>query len=299
MKTRRLLPPSLRAGLLPVTVLALLFAAAPLHAAAPPKVYRFTSTTANTTDAYMTLDHPAFNGKPTNRLIVTQYSTGVSNPRPVGVRYNHNFKKWNIFNEDFEDIPAGASFNVMIAPAAKPTSVTPQNVDAGLAFFTIQKNNPAANLLTTHMSNPIATLNGVGQPNNIGLFFIPANARPAPVGGRWAIFQENGEAHVAAVHNILDVTNLKVANTAITFRHTATAENTTDGETVITNALTDQKPDAVLFVQHLFTTGATKNVDETLGVRYSDGKWRIFSQDGDDLPVTTAYVVVAFPAVTP
>ena len=247
----------------------------------------------------MTLDHPSFNGNSKHRLIVTQYSTGVSNPHAVGVKYNHLAKKWQIFNEDAENLPADTNFNVMIAPAAKPISVIPSTVDSGLAFFPIQKGNAAAKLLTTHMSNPVPVLAGVAQPNNIGLFFIPPGSRAAVSSGRWSIFQEGGDSHVATVHNVLDVTNLKVANSAISFRHTAAAANTIDGETVITSPLTDEKPGAVLFVQHVFTAAAPKNVDETLGVRYADGKWRIFTQDGDDLPVTSEFVVAAFPAVTP
>lgn len=294
MKTYPFLPSSLFVGAALV-----LIAVSPVNAAGVPKVYRFTSTAANTDGPVLTLDHASFNGKSPLRLIVAQYSTGVSNPHPVGVRFNYISRKWQIFNEDAEDIPANSNFNVMIAPAAKPVSVTPANADGGMAFFPLQKGNAAAKLLTTHMGNSISTLSGTVQPNNIGLFFIPPGSRAPISSGRWSIFQENGDSHIAAVHNVADVTNLKVANTLISFRHTAAAANTTDSETVITNALTDGKPDAVLFVQHLFTAAAPKTVDETLGVRYADGKWRIFAQDGDDLPVTSEYVVAAFPAVTP
>ncbi|MCW1912824.1 hypothetical protein OJ996_04520 [Luteolibacter sp. GHJ8] len=270
------------------------------HGAAAPRVYRFISTAANTTDHSLTVDHPDFNGKPSHRLIVSQYSVGVSNPHNVSVLYNHATQRWQIFNSDFEDISVNAGFNVMIAPASKTTSVTPQNLDGGLAFFQTQKNNPEANLLCTHMSNPVPILNGVAQPNSIGLFFIPAGSRHPSIASRWALFQENGEPHVAAAYNILDVTKLKVGGSLISFRHAAVTANTANGETVITNALTDGKPDAVLFVQHFFSQGAAaNNVDEILGVRYSDGKWRIFVQDGDDLPVTSGYMVVAFPTVTP
>ena len=299
MKTHSSLPPSLCAGLIRTFVACTLFAASPAWGAAPPKVYRFTATAGNTLDYAMTVDHPSFNGKSTLRLIVSQYSNGVSNPHPVGVKYHHSFQRWQIINEDIEDMPANATFNVMIAPAAKPVSVSPSNVDGSLAFFPLQKGNAAAKLLTTHMSNPIAQLNAVSQPNNIGLFFIPPGSRAPVSSGRWSIYQESGESHVAAVHNVLDVTNLKVANSLISFRHTAAAANTTGSETVITNTLTDGKPDAVLFVQHVFTAAAAKNVDEVLGVRYADGKWRIFAQDGSDLPVTSEFVVAAFPALTP
>jgi hypothetical protein len=295
MKTSAIPSPSLVSG-----VAALLLAAAsPAKAAGLPKVYRFTATAANTTDAIMTLDHAAFNAKSKLRLIVTQYSTGVSNPHPIGVRYNYATKKWQIFNEDSEDIPVNANFNVMVAPTAKPVTVSSANLDGGLAFFPLQKGNFSAKLMVTHMSNPVAALNGTVQPYNIGLFRIPAGTRAPIAADRWSIYMQNGEPHLAATYNVADVTNMKSGNTPLAFWHSSTDANTTDAETVITNTLTDGKPDAVLFIQHVFTTTGQGNVDETLGVRYADGKWRIFVQDGDDMPVTKDFAVVAFPAATP
>lgn len=299
MKPNPSLPLSLRATIVKTLLVGSLLAASSAHAAAPPKAYRVTSSPNNTNGSVTTIDHPAFNGKPTLRLIVGQYSTGVSNPHPVGVLYHHLFKKWQILNEDGVNIAANCNFNVMLAPTAKPVSVSPANVDGGLAFFPAQKGNANANLLSTHLWNPIPALNGVNVENVVGLFYIPPGSRAPVNSGRWALYNENAEPHIATVHNVIDVTNLKVANTLISFRHTAAVANTTDGETVITHALTDGKPNAVLFVQHVFTPAAPKSVDETLGVRYADGKWRIFTQDGDDLPVSSEFVVAAFPAVTP
>ena len=299
MKTHSSLPPSLCAGLIRTFVACTLFAASPAWAAGAPKVYRFTSAPNNTSGSVITLEHPSLNGKPTLRPVITQYSTGVPNPHVVGVLYSHLFKRWQIVNEDAANIPANANFNVMILPATKSVGVGPANLDGNLAFFTIQKNNAQARLLATHMCNPYPTLQPVFQRNQVGLFFIPAGSRAPLSSARWSIFQENGEAQIAATFHVADVTNLKVANSLISFRHTAAAANTTGSETVITNTLTDGKPDAVLFVQHVFTAAAAKNVDEVLGVRYADGKWRIFAQDGSDLPVTSEFVVAAFPALTP
>lgn len=300
MKMHPTLPSRLSVGLLPLVLGCALFTASPAHAAgAAAKVYRFTSASGNTSASVMTLDHPSLNGKATLRPVIAQYSTGVSNPHPVGVFYNHLTKRWQIFNEDEQNIPANAGFNVMILPTTKPVAVASANLDGDLAFFTVQKNNPQARLLVTHMYNPYATLRGTFQPNQVGLFYIFPGARSPLSSAKWSLFPENAKPHVAATYHIADVTNLKVAKAPISFRHTAVAANTTVNETVITNALTDGKPDAVLFVQHVYHATAPKNVDEVLGVRYSDGKWRIFAQDGDALPVTSEYVVAAFPAVTP
>lgn len=298
MKLHSLLPSWLSAAL-PAILVSSIFSAASADAAAAPKVFRFTASAGNTNTSVMTMDHPALNGKPTLRPVITQYSTGVTNPHPVGLIYNHLFQRWQVLNEDNQNIPANVNFNVALIPTTKAVGVAPANLDGNLAFFTIQKNNPQAQLIATHVANPYAALSPVIQPNHVGLFFIPAGSRAPISSSRWSIFPENGKSQVAATYNIADVSKIKVANSLISFRHTAVTANTTAGETVITNALTDGKPNAVLFIQHVFSEAAAKNVDEALGVRYADGKWRIFVQDGSDLPVTSEYVVAAFPAVSP
>ena len=257
MKLHPTLPSWLSSGLVPFALACLLFTASPATAAgAAAKIYRFTSAATNTAGSQITLDHPALNGKSTLRPVITQYSTGVANPHPVGVLYSNLFKKWQIVNEDGEDIPVNASFNVMILPTTKPVGVGPANLDGNLAFFTIQKNNAQARLLATHMCNPYPTLQPAMQRNTVGLFYIPAGARAPQSSARWSLFQENGQAQTVSTYHIADVTNLNVAKAPISFRHTAAAANTTGSETVITNPLTDGKPDAVLFIQHVFTEAA-------------------------------------------
>lgn len=287
--------------------LGLAFAAVTLAFAAPaeaagaalPKAYRFTSSDTNTTDSVMTLDHAALNGKPTLRLIVGQVHAGVANPHPVGLRYNPVARKWQILNEDNEDIPVGAKFNLMVATGAKQASVSPTTVDFIFSFFTTQKGNPNAILLTSHVMNPVLSLTGVTQTANMGLYYNPPVSPPTASSGRWTIYQEDIKSHVAAVYNVGDFTKLKQGSTPLGFRHVAAAANTTDGVTTITNAATDAKPDAAVFVQHVFTTTEAKNVDEVLGVSYSDGKWKIITQDQDDIALPAAFNVTVIPTITP
>lgn len=275
--------------------------AAPAEAAgaALPKAYRFTSTDTNTTDSVMTLTHPALDGKPTLRLIVSQVHAGVANPHPVGLRYNTAARKWQILNEDDQDIPVNAKFNLMIAPTAKRVSVTPTTVDFIFSFFPTQKGNPNAILLSSHVINPVLTLTGAKQTANVGFFYNPAVSPPTLSSGRWTIYQEDIKSNVAAVYNVGDFTKLKQGATPLAFRHVTAAANTTDGVTTITNAATDGKPDAAVFVQHVFTATAGNNVNEVLGVSYADGKWKILTQDQDDLPVPSEFMVTVIPTITP
>lgn len=276
-----------------------LAATAPAHAAGAPKAYRFTSTATNTADFLMTLDHPAFNGKPTLKLLITQYFNGVYNPHPVGVAYNEGVNKWQIVNEDREDIPVNASFNVMIAPSAKRVDVTPATSHGIFTFFPIQKNNGDAVLQATHLITPVRGQDGVPQTNAFSLFFFAgATNPPRAYHNRWAIFQANGDPSVATSYNIGDFTKLKVGGQLVSFRHSARDANTTDLETTITNPLTDGKPNAVLFVQHVFTQAASANVDEVVGVRYADGKWRILTEDQTDKLVPVDFNVTVLPGVS-
>ena len=41
---------------------------------------------------------------------------GVYNNAPIGVQYQSGL--WLIFNEDFSNMPIGASFNVLVLPAS-------------------------------------------------------------------------------------------------------------------------------------------------------------------------------------
>lgn len=66
------------------------------------------------------IDHPLTNGDPDAILIVTQnwnpegVVAGTYNDHPIGVWYDSSDSKWEIFNQDFAAMPAGAAFNVLV-----------------------------------------------------------------------------------------------------------------------------------------------------------------------------------------
>lgn len=122
------------------------------------------------------INHPALNGNPRVRLLVTQNwgTSGPYNNNPIGVYYAGD--RWAIFNQNMQPIPIGAQFNVWInegiieAEATSPTS----------NFFAITHpstdNQPNALLLATQYWT------AVYNPNEIGVWYS---------GGRWHIFNQN------------------------------------------------------------------------------------------------------------
>jgi hypothetical protein len=62
------------------------------------------------------IDNALTNGDPNAILIVTQYFADdeVYNEHPVGVWYNSDTDKWEIFNEDLAAMPENAAFNVLV-----------------------------------------------------------------------------------------------------------------------------------------------------------------------------------------
>lgn len=74
-----------------------------------------TTTDYNKFDANGTdIDNPLCNGDPTALLFVTQRYSNVYNNSPVGVYYNANRSRWEIFNENNTAIPTNAQFNVLV-----------------------------------------------------------------------------------------------------------------------------------------------------------------------------------------
>ena len=63
------------------------------------------------------INNPLLNGQANAILIVTQHfqnSTEVYNNEPIGVWYNVESGRWNIFNQSKTAMPVGAAFNVLV-----------------------------------------------------------------------------------------------------------------------------------------------------------------------------------------
>jgi len=86
------------------------------------------ATAENTAEDETYLNDPFTNAIPDVPPSVTQNwnpggEGGTYNDHPVGVRYDTDARQWVIFNEDGEQMPEGADFNVTVFPLGGPAFV--------------------------------------------------------------------------------------------------------------------------------------------------------------------------------
>jgi hypothetical protein len=272
------------------------FAAALLLAsalsAAAQTYFRVNSGGGNTLGAVLTIDHPALNGKPKVKPLITQFWSAVYNARPVGVQYNGTLGRWQIVNENGDDIPANAKFNVLIAKGAKTVLASPTNTTSDLTFFPIAKGVPTARLLATHVTNPVAGLPSTYSERYHGLYYVPGGPS---YGNQWSLFTENTENMEAIGFHVADVTKLKNGENPASFVFTAAGGNISGHIATIDTPLTNDNPNAFVFIQHVWTSASPTYLNRPLGVYYSGGRWRIFNQDFADMPNNTAFIVLVLP----
>jgi hypothetical protein len=277
---------------------ALLVSAAPTAQAAP-RILQFTSDVTNTLNEGTTLEHPALNGKPNLRMIVTQFAGPILNPHAVGLRYDYLSKRWQVFNEDYSSMPIGQKFNILLPQVSVPVVATPLNSNMTYTFFSLKKSKPDALLLFSHVATKVKGLRGVYLAKNQGLFYTGDMIPPTPGSSRWAIFNEDGSAPYAACYSVADVSRDPNA-----FVFTAqTGVNISFNGASISHPVSDNNPNAVVFVNHVWNPlGHTPNdLDHPLGVSYDPAanKWGVCLEDGSPMPDGATFNVCAFPSVTP
>ena len=157
-------------------------------------VFTHTATDANSRGDYTYISDPAIDGDP-NAVVLVVASTDRGDAR--GASYDHNIgvwyegvneKKWAIFNQDREVIPAGTTFEVIIPPASE-TFVHYAELDNTVGNSTYLDNpltngEPDAVLTVTQDWNPGGG-RGVYNDHPIGVLY-DADIR------KWAIYNRGG-----------------------------------------------------------------------------------------------------------
>lgn len=289
MKTSTSILQSLKSSLLGLALLGLVAASGSAQAAGP-KAYQFVTSGANTSGSITTLDNPALNGKPKLNLIVAhKYTVGYNN-HALGLRYNFSTGKWQVQHEDGVAVPLGETINVLNAPGAKRLGTSAFTTDDYITYFPISKNKPNALLLATHVINPVQSFSGVKVADPFSTYFW---------NGQWSIYTDNFAAMKAAAFNIVDVTKLKANGAPASFLFTTTPTNISADLALIDNPLTNNKPNAVVFARHIWTSASPTYVNKEVGVYYNGSKWGIFMEDSSAMPDDAAFAVTVIPQATP
>ena len=257
-------------------------------------VFVHKATSANSSGHVTRIDHPLSNNDP-NAIV---FITPNRNPGGVGGTYNnHNIgvyyegspiNKWSIFNQDIATMPNDAAFNVLIPHPDASVFVhkaTAANTSGHITTidYPLTNNKPNAILLVTPNWNP-GNVGGTYNDHPIGVYYT---------GGKWRIFNQDFAAMPPnAAFNVIVP---RPGPGEAVFVHQASAANTSSHVTFIDHPLTNGNPTALVLVTPNWNPGGgggTYN-NHPIGVYYDvfSGKWAIFNQNLDPMPLNAAFNV--------
>ncbi|MDN5273937.1 hypothetical protein QTO31_18370 [Chloroflexus sp. MS-CIW-1] len=258
-------------------------------------VFVHKATSANIFLNYSLIDHPLSNADPNAIVFVTSNwnpggsSSGIYNNQNIGVWYSLTNQKWSVFNQNTTaPMPNNAAFNVLIPHPDASVFVhkaTTGNTSGHITTidYPLTNNKPNAILLVTPNWNP----GGVGGTYNnhpIGVYYT---------GGKWTIFNQDFAAMPPnAAFNVIVP---RPGPGEAVFVHQASAANTISHVTFIDHPLTNGNPTALVLVTPNWNPGGgggTYN-NHPIGVYYDvfSGKWAIFNQNLDPMPLNAAFNV--------
>jgi hypothetical protein len=254
------------------------------------------ATVANILSNATIIDHPLTNGKPNAILIVTpNYNpgggVGTYDYPPISTYYDG--VHWRIFNQDgVTPMPVGAAFNVIIPTAGAGVFVqTATALNSGGDSTTID------NALTNGHPNAMVLVTP-RYHNSSGTCPCTLNNHPIGVwysGSNWAIF--NQDLATMPVDASFNVFVLPVYAGA--FVHMVTPANNTGVSSYIDNALTNDNPNAIIFITPNYNPGGSggKYNNHNIGVWYDGSHWIIFNQDSGAMTSGASFnVLVLVPA---
>ncbi|MFZ1279987.1 MAG: T9SS type A sorting domain-containing protein [Ignavibacteriaceae bacterium] len=240
-------------------------------------VFQHTAASGNIISNWTVITHPALDGKPNAKILVTQIlisSAGNKyNNHEIGVWYDGT--KWGIFNEDLAAMPVGASFNILVLDDVNSfvQTATSGNIIAATTVIDnpFLNNNPTALVYVTQNYNPGGG-SGTYNTAKVGTYYSTTN-------NKWTIFNED---HASMVENSM----YNVYFGSPYFVHKTNSLNISSDLTKVDNPLINLDADAKVFALHTwnpFGSGTTL-YDKKLGFYHDGSIWGIYTEDDSDIP---------------
>ena len=261
----------------------------------------WTATAANSGGDSTFINNFATNNRPGDILFVTpNWDAGgvcgcVYDSSPAGVWYDTGNGRWAIFNENTSAMPAGASFNVLVVPAASSSvfvqTATAANSGGDSTFLNSPLTNglPGTRLMVTQVWNPGGS-GGTYNNHAVGVWYDSGN-------GRWAIFQED-KAGMTTGASFNVMVGTKKSGGGASALQTATSANTGGDSTFISNAKTTGNPNAVVFETPNWNPGGAGGTYDApaTGIWWSDfsGQAAVFNQDKSAMPLNAAFNLIIY-----
>ncbi len=248
------------------------------------------ATSDNIVSTSTLVDYEPTNGDTHALLFVTQNwnpggTGGVYNPYSITSSYNPLYDRWAIGNLEpgmTVDMTEGAAFNVLVVHTKEPFithTATAGNIDGNSTFLDqpLLNDEPNAVAFITQNWNP-GGVGGIYNNHPVGVWY-------SGIQGQWLVFNQDGaNMPPGADFNVL-VPNMDAG----VFVHKATMANSSNNSTFFEHPLTDNDPDAIVFVTQNWNPGGTGGVynDHPVGVWYNDlnKQWAVFNQDNADMPL--------------
>ena len=242
-----------------------------------PSHFVWTATSTSISTDLTTINNGATNNNPNALLFVTSNWDAnavcgcVNDTAPLGVYYNGS--QWGIFNEDGSNMPVGASFNVVVLPAATSTafSIAASSGNTGgdsLFLGSSVANNSALFLQATPVWN------GLFDTSPIGVYYT---------GSQFAIFNENQSSMAANLRfNVL----VGAVGGGKTGTLTASKSNTTGDSMLFNNSTTNGDSNSFAIATPNFNPKAMCGCvydANTLGVWFNGSNLAVFNETGANM----------------
>lgn len=259
-------------------------------AAQETPTFQVIANASNISGDSLVLDNCALNGHPNAPIFVTaNWSIGnrIYDTSPIGVWYNTDNNRWEIYNETAATMAAGVGFNVLIA-------INPHSA-SGSTY-----SEQASIVTATTATGDNTPLPGYTDPNE--LVFAVQNWGVnhnrtyinAPLGvyyylGDWRVFREDRAAMpVGVTFNVFGITQTPTAF----FHQAISGQNITGDYTAVNESPSGSLPanfpgansNALAFEMPNWSYNGNETTDAVpTGVWYNGSDWAIFNQDNSSM----------------